>query len=244
MAVYILAFFGFSLQFCDGENMNKFNVIIPLMLGLCLLGQTSRAETHYITDTFKTGLRTGPSLKNKIIRFLPSGQPVEALESQEGWTHVRVLREGAKEMEEGWVLARYLITRLPWKDVVAPLKEKNIALKEKLERTEKKCNEISQNERRMEEILEQKTDALQQLQQAYETLKKGSEDFLKLKEEQKYTKRLLETERQMKEMLINENQKLSVSERNNWLALGGLILLCGLMIGIAVGKARKKTSFH
>ena len=224
--------------------MNKFNVVIPLMLGLCLLGQTSLAETHYITDTFKTGLRTGPSLKNKIIRFLPSGQPVEALESQEGWTHVRVLREDAENMEEGWVLARYLITRLPWKDVVAPLKEKNTELKEKLKITEKKCDEISQNEQHLKEVLEQKTDALQKLQKAYETLKVGSEDFLKLKEEQKYTKRLLETERQMKEMLVNENQKLRVSEKNNWLALGGLILLCGLMIGIAVGKTRKKSSFH
>ena len=189
-------------------------------------------------------MRTGPSLKNKIIRFLPSGQPVAPLESQEGWTHVRVLGEDAADTEEGWVLTRYLITRLPWKDVVAPLKAKNITLKEKLERTEKKCDEITQNEQRLKKILEQKTDTLQKLQHAHETLKVESEDFLKLKEEHKYTESLLKTEKEMKNMLINENQKLRVSEKNNWLALGALILLCGLMIGIAVGKTRKKSSFH
>ncbi|MCP4577698.1 MAG: TIGR04211 family SH3 domain-containing protein [Deltaproteobacteria bacterium] len=224
--------------------MNKFRFIIPMIFGLCLIGQTSWAETHYITDMFKTGLRTGPSVKNKIIRFLTSGQPVEFLESQEGWTHVRVLEMDANHMEEGWVLSRYLIKRLPWKDVVPPLREKNVVLKEKLERTEKECNEISQNEQRLKEVLEQQTDALQKLQHEYETLKAGSNDFLRLKEEQKSTRTLLKANEEMKKILINENDELRLSQKYNWLAMGALVLLCGIMIGIAVGKTRKKSSFH
>lgn len=65
------------------------------------MGQTSWAERHYVTDFFKTGLRTGPSLKNKIVHFLTSGQPVETLEFQEGWNRVRVLGKDSDDVE-GW----------------------------------------------------------------------------------------------------------------------------------------------
>lgn len=227
-------------QFCDGGNMRKFRFIILMAFWLFFTAQTSWAETQYITDMFKTGFRTGPSVENKIIRFLASGQPVEPLESREGWTFVRVSGRDSNDVEEGWVLSRYLITRLPWKDVASPLKEKNVELQEKLKHTETKCNESSQNEQHLKSILEQKTDALQKLQQEYETLKAGSKDLLSLKEEQKYTQIVLKENEEMKKMLINENENLRLSEKKNWLAMGALILLWGLMIGIAIGKHRKK----
>lgn len=224
--------------------MNKFRVIISIIFGLCLMGQASWAETHYVTDVFKTAFRTGPNVKNKIIRFLISGQPVEPLESQEGWTRVRVLGKNTSDVKEGWVLSRYLITRLPWKDVVSLLKKKNVALKGKLERIEKECNEISQNEQQLKRILEQKTGALQKLQHEYETLEMGSRDFLMLKKEQESTHSLLKTQKKMNKMLANENDGLRSSQKTSWFAMGALVLLCGLMIGVTVGKSRRKSTFH
>ena len=111
--------------------MNRVRFINSIIFGLCLMGSVSWAETYYVTDVFKTGFRTGPSLENKIHRFLTSGQPVEPLEFKEGWARVRVLGKDSGEVE-GWVLNRYLITRLPWKTVAASLRAKNGVLKEKL----------------------------------------------------------------------------------------------------------------
>ena len=226
------------------KKTDKFRFVIFILFGLCLVGQTSWAETHYVTDVFKTGFRTGPSIKNKIIRFLTSGQPVEPLESNEGWTRVRVLGGDPNVVEEGWVLSRYLINRLPWKDAVSPLKRENVSLKEKLERFEQECNKISQNEQQLKRILEEKTVALQELQRDHETLKVESKDFLLLKKEQEYNRILLKTHEETKRMLSSENEELRLSQRNNWLGMGALILLCGLMIGIAVGKYRRKSTFH
>lgn len=67
-------------------------------------------------------------------------------------------------------MSRYLITRLPWKDVAPSLNEKNGVLKEKLERIEKRYDETFQNEQRLKITLDRKTDTLQKLQQEHEIL--------------------------------------------------------------------------
>lgn len=220
--------------------MNRFRFIMPIIFGLCLMGQTSWAETHYVTDLLKIGLRTGPSLENKIIHFLTSGQPVEPLESQEGWSRVRVL-EKDKDAVEGWVLSRYLITRLPWKTLATSLREENSALKGRILRVERVWNEASQNEQRLKTDLEKKTNDLQELQREYQTLKAGSGDFIELKQKQKTTRILLKTLKEKSELLTAENESLRSSQSNKWFATGALVLLCGLMIGLLVGKQQRKS---
>ncbi|RLB83353.1 MAG: TIGR04211 family SH3 domain-containing protein [Deltaproteobacteria bacterium] len=111
-------------------------LITPVILGLCLMGQTSWAAKAYVTDTFRISLRRGPSIENKILKFLPSGLPVKVLESQGGWSRVHVL-ENEQGILEGWVLSRYLITRLPWEEQAKSLKQENAQLKEKIVRIEK-----------------------------------------------------------------------------------------------------------
>lgn len=219
--------------------MNRFRFIISIIFGLCLMGQISLAETHYVTDLLKIGLRTGPSLENKITHFLTSGQPVEPLESQEGWSLVRVL-EKDKDDVEGWVLSRYLITRLPWKTLATSLREENSALKGRILRVERVWNEASQNEQRLKTGLEKKTNDLQELQREYQTLKAGSRDFIELKQKQKTTRILLKTLQEKSEMLTIENESLRSSQRTKWFATGAVVLLCGLMIGLVVGRKQRK----
>jgi len=116
--------------------MRRFQFIIPAILGICLMGQTSWAERAYVTDSFRISLRRGPSIENKILKFLPSGLPVEISESQDGWSRVQLSENGRTYMQ-GWVLSRYLVTRLPWKVQAESLKKENARLKEKLTRIKK-----------------------------------------------------------------------------------------------------------
>lgn len=46
-------------------------------------------------------MRSGPSLRNRIIDFLPSGTPVTVLEAREDWIRVRT------GDDEGWIQAQY-----------------------------------------------------------------------------------------------------------------------------------------
>ncbi len=185
--------------------MKRFRLVILMTLGLCLTAQTGWATKAYVTDTFRISLRRGPSIENKILKFLPSSQPVEVFESQEGWSRVRPLESGQGSIE-GWVLSRYLITRPPWETQARSLKKENDQLKEKLARIENEWDE---------------------------SLKREIGDYLKIKAGHETTQETLQR-------LTKENESLRSSQRNKWFATGALVLLCGLMIGLMVGRQQKK----
>lgn len=185
--------------------MKRFLLITFITLGLCLIGQMSSATKAYVTDSFRISLRRGPSIENKILKFLPSGLPVEVFESQEGWSRVCPLESGRGSIE-GWVLSRYLIIRQPWEIQARSLKQENAQLKEKLPRIEKEWEE---------------------------TLKRKADDYLKLKAAYEITQKTVQ-------MLSEENENLRSSQINKWFAIGALVLLCGLMIGLMIGRQQKK----
>lgn len=112
-------------------------LVIAVPLGLFLTGQTGWGAKTYVTDSFRISLRRGPSIENKILRFIPSGQPLEVLESQDGWSRVHLLEE-EKGVMEGWVLSRYLVTRLPWEDQAESLSQENARLKEEIAHIDEK----------------------------------------------------------------------------------------------------------
>lgn len=187
--------------------MKVCTLIIPMTLALCLMVQTSWAKNAYVTDWFRISLRRGPSIENKILKFLPSGLPVEVLESQEGWNRVRLL-EGDQGALEGWVLSRYLVSRLPWEQQARSLREENARLKEK----------IANIDRAWSEKVQQELGSVKQLKQNYEATKKTVQ------------------------MLTKENENLRSSRRKKWFVTGALVLSCGLMIGLVMGK--RKSSYY
>jgi SH3 domain protein len=99
------------------------------------MGHTSWAAKGYVTDSFRISLRRGPSTENKILKFLPTGYPVEILKTEEGWSLVHSLAD-EQENIKGWVLSRYLIIRLPWENQAKLLLQENAVLKKELARLE------------------------------------------------------------------------------------------------------------
>lgn len=133
--------------------MRRFQFIVPAILGICLMGQTSWAAKAYVTDSFRISLRRGPSIENKILKFLPSGLPVEISESQEGWSRVQLSKNGRTYMQ-GWVLSRYLVTRLPWKIQAESLKKETAQLKEKLTRIKKDHEDADHQQQQLIETVQ------------------------------------------------------------------------------------------
>jgi SH3 domain protein len=65
-----------------------------------------------------------------------------------------------------------------------------------------------------------------------ETLKQKIGDYLKLRTG-------YETAQETVQTLTEENETLRSSHRNKWFAMGALVLLCGLMIGLVTGRQQK-----
>ena len=119
--------------------MFKHLVIISLVFILILVSGRSWAEKAYVTDTISITLRTGPSTNNKVIDMLQSGKPVQLLEAQDEWSRVQIIEDG--ETKTGWVVSRYLMTRLPFEQQANALREEIDPLREKLSSVEKKLND-------------------------------------------------------------------------------------------------------
>ncbi len=216
--------------------MKKFWFTVSIILSLSLMGQISWAAKAYVTDSFRISLRGGPSIDYKILKFLTSGLPVDVLESEEGWTRVQLL-EPAHDSITGWILSRYLITRIPWGNQVVSLKQEKAQLEKRLSLVKKELDKTMIHKQELTLELEKYTKTLRKLQDRYEIIKQGAPDYLKLKAAYETTKKTTQT-------LINENQRLKSSQMNRWFAMGALILLCGLMIGLLVGRQQKKRSSY
>ena len=206
--------------------------LIILVAGLCMTCAESLATKAFITDTFRISLRRGPSIENKILKFLPSGQPVEVLESKDGWSRVQPVEDEETDLE-GWVLSRYLITRLPWETQSEDLKIANARLTEELADAKTGLEATSRNEKALSAEVQRYVNELDKASADYLKLKKGANDYLDLK-------LAYESTRQKMETLENENERLKSSQTNRWFATGGLVLLCGLIMGLIFGRQEKK----
>ena len=220
--------------------MKGFRIIIPIIIiGLCAIGDWSWAERAYVTDSFEITVRTGPSVENKILTLLNSGQAVEVLESNEKWTRVSFLGRGESAVE-GWVLSRYLESRVPWKAKAASLEEENIRLKKDLALAGKRSSDGALLEQNLSRQLEETSRELKKLRDEYKTLRSGAADYIEVKAAYDRANSSLETIQKKVQRLTKENDNLKSSERNTWLGMGALVLLCGLMIGVVVGRQQRK----
>jgi len=194
------------------------------------------ASRAYVTDVFEITLRTGPSLDNKIIAMLPSGTAMEIANTQGDWSLVRVPESG----KEGWVLSRYLITRLPWSVQVKSLRDENTALQTKLTQVEAGLGEAQLQKKELAAELQKKSKRLDETQASYETLKQGAEGFLRLKRTNAMNEAALAAAKTDLDKLRGEVEELRSSQMTRWFATGALVLLCGLLVGIMVGRQQKK----
>ncbi|MBN2516963.1 MAG: TIGR04211 family SH3 domain-containing protein [Deltaproteobacteria bacterium] len=219
--------------------MKKLFIIGTIILSLSMFGQISWATTAYVSDSFKITLRTGPSNENKIIAMLPSGEPVDVLESNEDWSHIR-LPERREGLNEGWVLSRYLSTSVPWEKQYKSLKGNYDSLRETLPQVEQKLKEALSREKDLSIQLQDTTKTLKTVQKEYASLRKGASEYLTLRDIHDKTQSTLKQAQHDVLKLTEENKVLKYSNAIKWFLAGSLVLLFGLLIGLAVGQRQKK----
>jgi len=219
--------------------MNRLLHLTGIVVFLLLLATSSWAEKAYVTDQFKVTFRSGPGLENKIIRMLPSGQEVEIIDTQADWSHVRVVQDGQEDLD-GWILNRFLIERMPWEKKAKILEGARQELEGKLATLKENLTSASTDKQELSSELKATQASIEELQKKYESLKKGASKYLTLKNEYATMKSALQSNQQKVATLTSENQKLRSSERRRWFITGALVLLCGWIIGLVMGRTRRK----
>jgi SH3 domain protein len=219
--------------------MKRLSLAVGIIVGIALLGPSSWAETAYVTDSLRITLRTGPSVDNKIIGILESGEVLEVLNTQDEWSFIRLSQEGEVE-KEGWVMTRYLMSREPWVVQAETSREENKRLRERMAILESRLGEAIRKEQALSEEGEQKAQDLKAIKEEYEALKEGAEGYLRLQATYKATQSELERARKEVQRLEDEIEGLRSSQMNRWFATGALVLLCGLLIGLMIGRQQRR----
>jgi len=219
--------------------MNRLTFLFGFFSLVFLAAHSSWAATAYVSDSFHITLRTGPSIENKVIAMPSSGQPLEIVDAQDEWTKVRMQKPDGTTVD-GWVLNRYLITRLPWKAQAEALQAKNVSLREKLADTEERLKTVSAKRQDLAGKLQAHREALEQVRSEYDSLRHRAADYLKLEAAYKRNRSNLETAEARVARLTEEITQLRSRKRKQWLLTGAVVVLIGLVIGTVIGRQQRK----
>lgn len=117
------------------------------------------AETAYVDDTLRVGVRRNANSSEAPLTVVTSGAPLEVLERGERYWRVRT-----EDGVEGWVSASYITTQPPVRAQVAALKAENARLKAELQARESTPDIAAQFavlQQEYQQLLEQFTAAME-----------------------------------------------------------------------------------
>lgn len=214
-------------------------VILALSACLLLLLQPCWAQRAYVENTSQINLREGPGTNYKIVAMMDVYEPVEILESTNGWSRVRLVHSKRKG-EEGWMLTRFLARQVPWKQQAETLKAENDQLKEKLARMEQELLKANAERAEYSQDLDRNVRLLKDIQEKHEILKQDASNVLSLRREYEAAQEHLAGLQETAEKLHKENLDLRSGQRNKWFLTGAAVLLLGLVMGLVLGRHQRK----
>ena len=191
----------------------------------------------YVTDVLKVTLRTGPSIENKIIKIIESGQRVEVLNPAQEWSQVRLF-----DGKEGWILNRYLISSETNKIRLDRLESEHSELKTKFKTILEENSKLKTENETLSSALSESEKALKKVRSDYKSLKTSSAEFLTLKSNYEKASRQLSEQSEKADKLEKQVAKLEFSSYIKWFLAGSGVLIVGFIIGFSTKRQRRQSS--
>ncbi len=129
-------------------------ILFVMVIGLCCLPVLGSAETVYVGDTLRVGVRTEPTGVGAVVSVVTTGAKLEVLERRGSQMRVRT-----PNGVEGWVKGAYLSRAKPASVLVDEASEKIESLKSELEAARK--NVPKEDVENRNAILQQKLEHLE-----------------------------------------------------------------------------------
>jgi SH3 domain protein len=212
-------------------------------MGICLLFAamvgTATAETRYVSDELQITLRSGQSTQHQILRMIPSGTPLEVLETNEdtGYTQVRT-----PQNVEGWVLTRYLMDHPSAQDQLAAAKKKAARLEEENKNLKSSLKDVSGDKSSLDKDKRELLAKNDKLQSELDQIRKTAANALAIESEKN---RLTDETRKLKTELQEvqqENQSLKDRSNREWFVRGAGVVLLGILLGLILPRIRFRSS--
>lgn len=199
----------------------KYPFLLIIFLWMVFFAHPLPAETIYVTGVTKITMRTGPGVENKIIAMLKSGTKLEIVEYKRDWSQVQT-----DSGKTGWVLTRFLTSKVPDAFLIEKLKKEKQKLISRLEAIEQENKKLGN-----------KNKILIQIETKYNQLKKKSAGFLKLDSKYKKIKEQYEAQaNKIKSLKDNLD-----TEKKLWFISGAGIFVVGILLGLSTRKKKKSS---
>jgi len=195
-----------------------------------------QAASMYVTDVLQVTLRTGPSIDNKIIKMIESGQKVEVVEPGQEWSLVRLL-----DGKEGWVLNRYLISTETNKITLERLKSEHSDLNIRYSTILEENSKFKAENQKLGSELSDTKKTLQRIRNDYESLESSSAEFLTLKSNFEKVSRQLSEQTQKANEFEEQVANLEVSYYVKWFLAGSGVLFIGFVLGFSIKRQRRQS---
>jgi len=217
----------------------KLFIKYSLLVNICIIYAAIpvQAKSMYVTDILKVTLRTGPSIENKIIEMVESGQRVEVVEPGQEWSLVRLF-----DGKEGWILNRYLIPNETNKLNLERLESEHSNLNTKFKTIHEENSKLKTDNKKLSSALAATEKALTQVGNEYESLKASSTEFLTLKSNFKKTSTKLSEQTKRADELEEKVEKLIFSNYIKWFLAGSGVLFIGFILGYSTKRQRRQSS--
>lgn len=185
----------------------------------------------YVTDQLQVTVRSGPSVENKVIHVVNSGDRIEVIsEVQDGWVKVR-----ADDGKEGWMIARYLQEEMPALLKIKKLDPQNKTLLARME-------ELSKENQDLKNSLGKAQGRVAELESAYAKLEKDASDVLALRNAHKKLQEEYAAHKERLDNVSTELESLRLGGNLKWFLAGAGVLLAGWLIGLAMGRRKRRSS--
>lgn len=189
----------------------------------------------YVSDVLKLTLRTGPSIENKIISVIDSGQMMEVIKFGDEWSQVQ-LPNG----KEGWVLSRYLTTNETHNIKLERLEAKHKNLMIQAAELLEENNRLKAENKRFSTESKANQKQFVQTQADYEALKAEAAEFITLKANYKRAASQLAEQTAKAKQLEEELSSLEMNTYIKWFLAGSGVLIVGFLIGFSTKRQRRR----
>ena len=208
-----------------------------LLIVAALLSPTVRAQTVWISDEFTVPLRSGPSNEHRIVhRGLPSGTELEVLGADSDYTHVRT-----SSGLDGWISTQYLVKEPIARVQLVTTNNRIQALEKQLAQRVETLTELRSNSTEAASNSDRLAAQVTQLEAELAEIKQVSSGAIDEHARNQELTSLNARLRAEVDDLTEESQRLESSTQQRWLLIGGVLVLGGLVAGVAI-KARPRRS--
>jgi SH3 domain protein len=193
------------------------------------------AETLYVSDQFEVPLRRGTTTEHAIVRMLPSGTPVELLESDSGNKHSRVRTASGVE---GYIESRYLMPDPAARDQLTELRRRLSSANDEQGGLSRQVDELGQQLAAAQRSAADLTASRDEMAAELERIKAISAKSVELDQHNKELEQQLAAGEQRIRALTDENAALHKHTTRDWFLAGGGLTLFSLLLGIGVTRVR------